>query len=85
MPITLAVSNNHTRNFLDAIKQRQRAICDVETALRSDTLSQLALIAVKRGRELQWDPKAEHFINDEAANALLQPQPFRGEWKLPVV
>jgi hypothetical protein len=85
MPVKLRVSNNHTRDFLDAIKQKRRAICDVETALRSDTLCQLGLIAVKRGKELRWDPKAERFTNDEGANALLQPRPFRGDWKLPVV
>ncbi len=85
MPVKLAISNDHTRNFLDAIRHRRRAICDVETALRSDTLCQLALIAVKQGRELHWDPQAERFTNDDAANALLQPRPFRGEWKLPVV
>jgi predicted dehydrogenase len=85
MPIKLRISTSHTRDFLDAIRAQRRAICDVETALRSDTLCQLGLIAVKRGRALQWDPKAERFTNDDGANALLQPRPFRGEWKLPVV
>ncbi|MCX5676602.1 MAG: Gfo/Idh/MocA family oxidoreductase [Planctomycetota bacterium] len=83
MPLTLPISNNHTRNFVDAIKGGSRAICDIEAAVRSDTLCQLALIAVKHGRRLQWDPKAERFANGDAANAMLQPRPFRGEWKLP--
>jgi predicted dehydrogenase len=83
MPIALPISASHTRNFLDAIRQRRRAICDVDTALRSDTLCQLGLIAVKRGRELRWDPRAERFTNDDGANALLQPRAFRGDWKLP--
>ena len=61
----------------------RRAICDIEAAVRSDTLCQLALIAVKQGRKLAWDPQAERFPNDDAANALLQPRPFRGDWKLP--
>ena len=83
MPIKLPISEEHTRNFLGAIQERRRAICDIETAVRSDALCQLALIAVKQGRKLQWDPVAEQFINDPAANALLEPRPFRGEWKLP--
>ena len=83
MPIKLPVSGSHTRNFVDAIRKRGRAICDIETAVRSDTLCQLALIAVKQGCKLQWDPQAERFVNNDAANALLQPRPFRGEWKLP--
>jgi len=83
MPVTLPVSNRHTYNFVDAIRRGARAICDVDTAVRSDTLCQLALIAVKQGRKLLWDPAAEQFPDDEAANALLQPRPFRGPWKLP--
>ena len=85
MPVKLPVSNNHTRNFLDAVKNGTRAICDIETAVRSDSLCQLALIAVKQGRKLRWDPQAERFVNDDAANAMLQPRPFRGDWKLPEV
>ena len=84
MPITLPISVDHTRDFLDAIRQKRRAICDVDAALRSDTLCQLGLIAVQRGRTLHWDPRSERITNDEGANQLLQPRPFRGEWKLPV-
>jgi hypothetical protein len=46
---------------------------------------QHATIAVKAGRKLQWDPKAERFLKDESANAMLQPRTFRGDWKLPEV
>ena len=70
---------------MEAIQKRTRAISDIETAVRSDTLCQLALIAVKQGRKLQWDPKIERFIGDDAANAMLQPRTFRGDWKLPEV
>jgi predicted dehydrogenase len=83
MPVKLPVSNRHTYNFVAAIKSGARAICDIETAVRSDTLCQLALIAVKQGRKLQWDPQAERFLNDDAAAAMLQPRAFRGAWKLP--
>ena len=82
MPLKLAISGDHTRNFLDAIKNGGRAICDIEASVRSDTLCQLALIAVKQGRKLQWNPQSERFVNDDAVNARLQPRPFRGEWKL---
>lgn len=85
MPIALPISTDHTRNFVDAIRQGGRAIAGVETALRSDTLCQLALIAVKRGRELHWDPSTERFVNDDTANAMLRARKFRGEWQLPSV
>jgi len=32
MPVKLPVSRHHTRNFLDAIRNGTRPICDVETA-----------------------------------------------------
>jgi hypothetical protein len=82
MPVRLPASRDHARNFVEAIRQRTRAICDIETAVRSDTLCQLALIAVKRARRIEWDPKAERFVNDDTANAMLQARPFRGDWRL---
>ena len=85
MPIRLPISADHVRNFVDAVKTKTRAICDIEAAVRSDTLCQIALIAVKQGRKLRWDPRAERFIDDAAANAMLQPRPFRGQWRLPEV
>lgn len=85
MPVKLIESLEHTRNFVDAIKTKQQAICDIETAVRSDTLPQLAATALKAKRKLQWDPKTETFTNDEAANALMNARPFRGDWKLPEI
>ncbi len=83
MPIKLPVSREHTRNFLDAIKAGTPALCDIETAVRSDTLCQLSLIAVKLGRKLAWNPEKERFLDDAAAQAMLQPRKFRANWKLP--
>jgi hypothetical protein len=80
MPVQLA-SRDHTRDFVAAIRNRTQAI-HIETAVRSDTLCQLALIAVKRARKVEWDPQAERFVNDDAANAMLQARAFRGDWKL---
>jgi hypothetical protein len=83
MPLKLPRSTDHTRNFVDAIKSGTRAICDIETAVRSDTLCQLAGIALKAKRKLAWDPRTETSGSDTEANALLKPRPFRGEWRLP--
>jgi len=85
MPTKLPVSLEHTRNFVDAIQGKAQAICDIETAVRSDTLPQLAAACLKAGRKLIWDPQAETFGTDAAANALMNHRPMRGEWKLPVV
>jgi predicted dehydrogenase len=85
MPIQLPESLEHTRNFVGAVKGGGKAICDIETAVRSDMLCQLASLALKAGRKLAWDPGAETFGGDAEANALLEARPFRGEWKLPEI
>jgi predicted dehydrogenase len=85
LPARLPRSKEHTRNFIDAIKGGTRAICDIGPAVRGDTLCQIALIAVKQGRKLKWDPVGENFRSDDRADAMLQPRPFRGDWKLPAV
>jgi predicted dehydrogenase len=85
MPIKLIESVEHTRNFVDAIKAGQRAICDIETAVRADTLPQLTAMALKAKRKLMWDPMTETFTNDEAANTLMNARLFRGDWKLPEI
>jgi predicted dehydrogenase len=85
MSVKLPESKEHTRNFVDAIRNGTRALCDIESSVRSDTLCQLAAIAVKLNRKLNWDAQAESFINDETANAMLKHREFRGEWKLPEI
>jgi predicted dehydrogenase len=85
MPVKLPVSAEHTRNFVDAIRSKGRAICDIETSVRSDMLPQLTSIALKTGRKLRWDPQGEKFVNDSEAEKLLAHRPFRGDWKLPAI
>jgi hypothetical protein len=77
----LPVSNNHKRNFLDCLKTRQKTICPIETAVRSDTICHLDDIAIRLGRKLHWDPKAEQFTGDDEANRLLT-RPLRSPWRL---
>ncbi len=85
MPIKLPVSKDHFGNFIDAIKTQTRALCDIESSVRSDMLPQLTAMALKAKRKLIWDPAAENFGADTEANALLAHRPFRRDWKLPEV
>ena len=79
--VHLEVSPDHHNNWLDCIQSRKRPICDVEIGHRSVTVCHLGNIAIRLGRELKWDPKAEHFIDDEQANLLLR-RPMRAPWHL---
>jgi predicted dehydrogenase len=64
------LSTNHYNDWLTAIKQRSKPICDVETGHRTATVCNIGNIAYELKRPLKWDPKKEKF-NDAGANQLL--------------
>lgn len=66
-------------DFINGILTGEPVMCDAEIGHRTCSLGQIAHIAIQRGHKLQWDPKAERFTNDDAANALLE-RPIRGDW-----
>jgi predicted dehydrogenase len=79
--IQLPRSNDHRRNFLDAVRLGTPVMCPVETAVRSDTVCHQADIAIRTGQRLEWDPVQERFTNSEAANRMLH-RPMRSPWRL---
>ncbi len=79
--IRLPVSDDHRRNFLDAVKTRQQPMCPVEIAARSDAVCHQADIAIRLGRKVYWDPEKEQFKNDEIANKMLTGT-MRSPWTL---
>lgn len=79
--IHLYESNDHVGNFLDCIRSRATTVCPIETAVRSDTVCHLSDIAMRTGRKLHWDPKAERFIGDDGANRMLS-RAMRSPWTL---
>lgn len=62
---------NHHQNWIDCIRSRAESLVPAETAHRSCSACLLAHIGMKLGRKLAWDPTAERFVNDDAANAML--------------
>jgi len=69
--VSLYKSNNHMRNFLECMKTRAEPICPVEVGHRSNSVCVITHVAMKLGRKLRWDPEAQRFIDDDAANAML--------------
>ena len=69
------------RDFIDAVKTRGQTLADAEVGHRTTSLCQLGHIAIQVGRKLTWDPQAERFTNDDAANRLLT-RPLRSPWHL---
>ena len=78
--IHLYESNNHYVDWLDAVRQRTKPICDIETGCRSVTVCHLGNIAYKLKRPLKWDPRKEVFVGDDEANRLLL-SPYRSPWR----
>ena len=64
------IDNQHG-NWLECIKTRKEPISPVEKGHRACSVCLLTHISMKLGRRLQWDPKAEKFVNDEEANKML--------------
>lgn len=72
-------SDDHKRNFLDAIRKKQQPISPITSAVHAETMCQQSDIAMQLQRKLRWDPKAERFIDDEQANRMLS-RATRAPW-----
>jgi hypothetical protein len=63
-------SLDHMRNFLDCVKSREETVANATVMHCSMSAVHGANICMWLGRDLEYDPKAEAFINDEEANRL---------------
>ena len=71
-------SENHYKDFTDAIKKRSKPICDVEVGHRTATVCNAVNIAYQLQKPIKWDPRKEQFDNLFANN--LKGRPYRGKW-----
>ncbi|MBW3542945.1 MAG: Gfo/Idh/MocA family oxidoreductase [Planctomycetes bacterium] len=72
------VSENHTANFIEAMKSHKQPISDVWSHNRMLEICHLSNIAMRLGRELQWDPAKREIIGDPQANAFLARESRKG-------
>ena len=59
-------------NWLDCIESRKEPISPIEIGHRACSVCLITHVSMKIPRKLQWDPKKEHFVNDEEANMWLR-------------
>ncbi|MCA9419221.1 MAG: gfo/Idh/MocA family oxidoreductase, partial [Candidatus Omnitrophica bacterium] len=64
------------------IKSGDRPVCDIEIGNRSTNMSLLAMLSLKHGKSVEWDPDKEIILGDDEANKLLQRE-YRSPWKYP--
>lgn len=72
------VSANHTANFTEAMKSRKQPISDVWSHNRMLEICHLSNIAMRLGRELQWDPVKREVVGDPQANEFLSRESRKG-------
>lgn len=66
-------------DFVEAVRTRQKFALNEENGYYSCTLVNLGLAALRLNRTLHYDSAKQEFVNDEAANRLIN-QPMRGPW-----
>ena len=76
-------SENHYKDFLNAMRKRSKPISDVEIGHRTATVCNIGNIAYELKRPLKWNPKKEKFKDDKEANALLG-RPMLNEWAIKI-
>ena len=69
--VQLPQSKEHHENWLECVRSRRTPLVPAPVAHRSNTACIVSWIAMKLGRPLTWDARAERFINDVEANAML--------------
>jgi predicted dehydrogenase len=72
------VSENHTANFIDAMRSRQQPISDVWSHNRMLEICHLANISMRLGRPLTWNGATREIVDDPQANAFLSRESRRG-------
>jgi predicted dehydrogenase len=75
------LTDQHTRNFLDCVKSRDRPTADVEIGHRSTTFSLLANISWQTRLRIEWDAQQERILNSPELNDLLHYE-YRKPWTL---
>ena len=72
-------SDDHYQDWVDALKNRNRPVSDVETGHRTASVCNIVNIAYDLERPLKWAPSHEKFIDDDDADRMLT-RAFRGNW-----
>ena len=66
-------------DFIDCVRTRRQFALNESNGFHSSTIVNMGVCALRLNRTLHFDPKTQLFINDDAANRLVN-QPMRGEW-----
>jgi len=81
---TPLMQDNHVRNFLDAVRMKDRSLinCNPEDAFNSTATVQLAMISYYSGAQVRWDQHKKEIIGNPDAAMLLKRE-YRGKYVHP--
>lgn len=77
--VELPRSDSHHKNWLECVRSRRQPLAPASVGHRSGSACIVSWIAMKLARPLTWDAKAERFVDDDQANAMLA-RPERGPY-----
>jgi predicted dehydrogenase len=70
-----------TADFIECIRTRRKTVAPVEVAHRATTIGLIGDIAMRLRQTLKWDPQAERFVGNDAANRMLS-RAMREPWSV---
>ena len=68
-------------DFIKCVKNREKFALNEENGHRSCNIVNLGVCALRLNRDLEFDPVSQTFVNDDAANRVID-QPLRGDFRL---
>jgi predicted dehydrogenase len=71
----------HHQNWMRAIRGGMAPVGDIEGAVRSDLVSNLAELCVRTGKSLRWDPLEETIMGNDEARKMIA-RPMRAPWRV---
>ena len=73
-------TDDHWRDFIAAVRNRDRPVCDIEIGHKSTSMALLGNVSLRSRQRVDWDPVNETTENKEAQTYLRND--YRGPWKL---
>ena len=68
-------------DFIKCVRNREKFALNEENGHRSCNIVNMGVCALRLNRDLEFDPVSQTFVNDDAANRLID-QPMRGDYRL---
>ena len=69
----------HHQNWIRAIRTGSPVVDPIESAFRSDMISQLSQLCIRTGQPVRWDPKKETIVGNDEARKMIK-RPMRAPW-----